>query len=74
MSKPQTILGLAFPILRLAELAAYPQINWRKIAISLIDMQKGEEKAQACDIACLQHLGQARLARCKEKPPRQRAA
>jgi hypothetical protein len=36
MSKPQTDLGLAFPILRLAELAAYPQINWRKIAITLI--------------------------------------
>ncbi len=37
MSKPQTILGLAFPILRLGELAAYPQISWRKILITLID-------------------------------------
>jgi hypothetical protein len=37
MSKPQTILGLAFPILRLRELAAYPQISWRKIQIELID-------------------------------------
>jgi hypothetical protein len=28
---------------------------WRKIAISLIDVEKGEVKAQACDNACYQH-------------------
>jgi hypothetical protein len=28
----------------------------RKIPITLIDTEKGEQTAQACAIACLQHL------------------
>jgi hypothetical protein len=31
-------------------------VNWRKIFISLIDLEKGEWKAQSCDIACYQVL------------------
>jgi hypothetical protein len=28
-------------------------VSWRKISITLIDNQKGETKAQACEIACV---------------------
>jgi hypothetical protein len=31
-------------------------VNWRNIAITLIDSQKGEKKAQSCENACFQHL------------------
>jgi hypothetical protein len=33
-----------------------PEDDWRNIPIALIDTEKGEGKAQACDIACLQQL------------------
>ena len=32
------------------------RVNWRKIAISLIEAEKGEIKAQACDKAWFQQL------------------
>jgi|GEM_PF-3847171 len=31
--------------------------NWRRIAIALIDLLRGEETARAWVIACLQELG-----------------
>jgi hypothetical protein len=33
-----------------------PTVNWRNISIRLKIPEKGEGKARACDIACLQHL------------------
>ena len=31
-------------------------VNWRKISMALTDLQKGERKAEACDIACSRQL------------------
>jgi hypothetical protein len=37
-------------------LVASQHDSWRNIPISLVDKQKGEQTAQAYDIACLQQL------------------
>jgi hypothetical protein len=37
--------------------------RWRNIPLTLIIPEKGEEKAQACDIACLRQFGFLALAR-----------
>jgi len=31
--------------------------SWQKISMALIEAEKGEAKAQACDMACLQQRG-----------------
>ena len=40
----------------MGELTAFGRVNWRNIAITLIDPEKGEQKAHVSEIAWLQQL------------------
>jgi hypothetical protein len=48
------------------ELATVSKSCWRKIAISLIDLQKGETKAHACETAWFQQYNRAGVT-CRKK-------
>src|SRR5579864_2692073 len=53
-SHPSSILGELPHSSR--DLIILPQASWRKIPIALIEAEKGEAKAQTCDMAWLRQL------------------
>ena len=55
--------------MRANELAMARTLTWRKIAIALKTPEKGEEKAQSCEMPCLRQLS-SRIRMCVvESPP-----